>query len=69
MTLGPGQEACKQGSHLGEMQGGRPLVLGSRCFLRPALHRALGAASSSCPQALGGAVDWRLDRTAVYQSS
>ena len=22
MTLGSGQEACKQGSHLGEMQGG-----------------------------------------------
>lgn len=42
MTLGSGQEACKQGSHLGETQGRAATGPESRCFLRPALEKALG---------------------------
>ncbi|XP_063554805.1 uncharacterized protein [Gorilla gorilla gorilla] len=48
---------------------GRPLVLGSRCFLRPALERALGAAPPSLQWALGGAVYRLPEPTALYPGS
>lgn len=67
MTLGQGRRPVNKEATWGRC--GAALVLGSRCFLGPALDWALGDASSSCSQALGGAVDWRLDHTAVYQSS